>query len=93
MEPLLHSETFFYISSFCLVFITLLLIVLFIYLISIARVVYDVMKIVRKKAKQMSLKLDNIEANIEDSNIVHWLSFLLSRKKKAKTKTKKPEKE
>lgn len=86
MESLVYSETFFFISSICLVFVTLLLIVFFVYVINIARIVYDVMKIVRNKTNEVSLKLDSIEEQIEDSKVIHWLSFLFSKKKKSTKK-------
>lgn len=86
MESLLYSETFFFISSICLVFVTLLFIVFSIYVINIARILYDIMKIVKKKTNEVSLKLDSIEEHIEDSKVIHWLSFLFSKKK---TSTKK----
>ena len=84
MEQLLYSETFFLISSICLVFITLLVIVALIYIVNIMRVVYDVTKIVKKKTSELSSTLDDIGDQIVDSKIVNFLSLFTTKKKKAK---------
>lgn len=84
MEQLLYSETFFLISSICLVFITLLVIVALIYVVNIMRVVYEVTKIVKKKTSELSSTLDDIGDQIVDSKIVNFLSLFTTKKKKAK---------
>jgi hypothetical protein len=84
MEQLLYSETFFLISSICLVFITLLVIVALIYVVNIMRVVYEVTKIVKKKTSELSSTLDDIGDQIVDSKIVTFLSLFTTKKKKAK---------
>ena len=85
MEPMLNSEVFFLISSFCLVFITLLLIVGLIYVVNIMRIVYEVTKIVKKKAVELSDTLDEVGDHIAESKLVRFLS-LFSAPKKKKTK-------
>lgn len=84
METILNSEIFFLISSFCLVFITLLLLVVLIYIINIARIFYDIMKIVKKKTGELSSKLDDVEEQIADSKLMTFFSFFLTKKKKTK---------
>lgn len=84
METILNSEIFFLISSFCLVFITLLLLVALIYIINIARIFYDIMKVVKKKTGELSSKLDDVEEQIADSKLMTFFSFFLTKKKKTK---------
>ena len=84
MESFIHADIFFFISTVALVFITLLLIVVFIYLINIMRIFYDIMKILRHKTKEISLKLDKIEEGIEDSMIARLVALLFTKSKKTK---------
>lgn len=87
MESLLYSETFFLISSICLVFITLLLIIVLIYIVNIMRVMYDITKIVKKKTRELSETLDEVGEQLTDSKLMTFFSLFLSPKKKKAKKT------
>ncbi len=84
MDSFIYSETFFFVSSVCLVFITLLVIVALIYIINIMRVVYEVTKIVKKKTSELSSTLDDIGDHIVDSKIMNFIALFTSKKKKSK---------
>ena len=88
MESIAKSDIFFTVSTVAFAILALLLAIIFLYVIKILRRVYDISKIVQKKAAELSHTLGDVEGYIKDSQPVHFITSLLTRKKKPKAKVK-----
>lgn len=86
MEPFLKSDIFFFASTLALLIVTGLLLVVFFYVISIARIVFRILTLAEGKLKQFSFKLDSLESLAGDSLLLRTFLKIFHTKKKIRKK-------
>ena len=86
MDSLAQADIFFFISSFALVVLTVLCVVILLYVLTIVRTISEIAQIAKKKAKEFSYTIDEVEQSIENSFAMRWIRALGTPKKKRKAR-------
>jgi uncharacterized protein YoxC len=81
MESILNSEIFFFITSICVIFVTLAILVLLIYFIKIIHNFYKISNILKKYTKETETELNELAGHIRKSPL---FTFIFGKEKKKK---------
>lgn len=88
MSSFIHSDFFSFVTTTALLIGEILLIVVIVYVISIMKILHDIVSVLQKKVHGFSSKVDGIEKYIKDLSVVQWItSFLMKYKKLKKSKS------